>query len=87
LGYSHPIEFDIPSNITVEVQTFTPTLENRYLSARMTVRGVDKQELGDWCADVREARAVEPYKGKGIRYQTEVIHLKPGKAAKAGERK
>ena len=87
LGYSHSVEFEIPQGISVEIQTFTPTLDNKFLSARMTVRGADKQQLGDWCADVRGSRTVEPYKGKGIRYTTEVVHLKPGKAAKAGERK
>ncbi|MCS6858724.1 MAG: 50S ribosomal protein L6 [Abditibacteriales bacterium] len=87
VGYSHPVELEIPPGLSVEVQTFTPTQENKFLSARLTVRGADKQRLGDWCAEVRRARPADPYKGKGIRYTTEVIHLKPGKTAKSGERK
>lgn len=87
LGYSHPIEVRMPDGIGAAVQTFTPTLENGYLAARLTLSGHDRQALGDFCADLRKWRPVEPYKGKGLRYANEVVRKKLGKAAKAGEKK
>lgn len=87
LGYSHPIELPFPEGISAAVQTFTPTLENGYLAARLTLNGHDRQMLGDFCADLRAWRPVEPYKGKGLRYANEVVRKKLGKAAKAGDKK
>ena len=49
--------------------------------ARIVVRGIDKQQVGQIAADIRFKRKPEPYKGKGIRYENEVIHWKTGKAA------
>ena len=87
LGYSHPIDLAFPDGVTAAVQTFTPTLENGYLAARLTINGHDRQVLGDFCANLREWRPVEPYKGKGLRYANEVVRKKLGKAAKAGDKK
>lgn len=87
LGYSHPVEMPMPDGISVQVQTFTPTLENGYLAARLTLQGHDRQGLGDFGADLRAWRPVEPYKGKGLRYANEVVRRKLGKAAKAGDKK
>ncbi len=86
LGYSHPIDLPFPEGLSAAVQTFTPTLENGYLAARLTLHGHDRQVLGDFCADLRKWRPVEPYKGKGLRYANEVVRKKLGKA-KAGDKK
>ncbi|MCU0232899.1 MAG: 50S ribosomal protein L6 [Thermoanaerobaculales bacterium] len=70
LGYSHPIDFDLPAGIEVDVDA---------KSNRVTVRGVDRQQVGQIAADIRALRPPEPYKGKGIRYATERIRTKAGK--------
>ena len=69
LGYSHPIEFDPP--VGIDITTEGPT--------KIFIRGIDKQVVGQVAANIREFRAPEPYKGKGIRYAGEVIILKAGK--------
>jgi large subunit ribosomal protein L6 len=71
-GYSHPVPFRAPSGIEFEVPT--PT--------RITVRGIDKQLVGEVAAQIRKIRKPEPYKGKGIRYEGEYVRKKAGKAAK-----
>ena len=71
LGYSHPIEVDAPEGITFDVPT--PT--------RITVSGASKQQVGQVAANIRALRKPEPYKGKGIRYEGELIRRKSGKAA------
>jgi len=77
LGYSHPVEFDPPEGIEFDV--LQPT--------KIVVRGIDKQKVGLVAANIRAARPPEPYKGKGIRYEGEEVHLKAGKAGKAGGKK
>ena len=72
LGYSHPVVVDAPDGITFEVPA--PT--------RITVRGIDKEAVGQVAANIRKLRKPEPYKGKGIRYAGEVVRRKAGKAAK-----
>jgi large subunit ribosomal protein L6 len=72
LGFSHPVRFKAPDGVTFEVPT--PT--------RITVRGYDKQTVGQVAADIRKIRKPEPYKGKGIRYAGERIIRKAGKSAK-----
>jgi large subunit ribosomal protein L6 len=81
LGYSHPVNIPLPEGVAVEVTPSTPTSENGFLAARITLRSHDKQALGDFAADVRGRRSVEPYKGKGLRYQNEVVKRKLGKQA------
>ena len=71
-GYSHPVKFECPEGIEFEVPT--PT--------RITVRGNDKQQVGEVAAKIRKIRKPEPYKGKGIRYEGEYVRKKAGKAAK-----
>ncbi len=71
LGYSHPVEFDPPKGIEIEVPA--PT--------RIVVRGVDKQQVGQTAAEIRAFRPPEPYKGKGIRYHDEYVRRKAGKLA------
>jgi large subunit ribosomal protein L6 len=74
LGYSHPVVFPLPTGITAEVERQTI----------LTLRGADRQLLGETAARVRSLRPPEPYKGKGIKYQEEVIKRKAGKAVGAG---
>lgn len=74
IGYSHPIEFTAPEGITITVE------QNNII-----VTGFDKQKVGEVSAQIRSFKKPEPYKGKGIKYQNEVIRRKAGKAAvKAG---
>jgi len=77
LGYSHPIEFPIPSGITVKAEKQQKTIQN-YV-ATLTISGADKQLVGQIAADIRALRKPDAYKGKGIRYANEVIRLKVGK--------
>ncbi|HEV3362622.1 MAG TPA: 50S ribosomal protein L6 [Acidimicrobiia bacterium] len=72
LGFSHPVAVDAPEGITFE--TPAPT--------RITVRGIDKEVVGQVAANIRSIRKPEPYKGKGVRYAGEVVRRKAGKAAK-----
>ncbi len=71
VGKSHPDVYDIPEGITIELPTQTD----------ITVKGSDKQKVGQVAAEIRAFRPPEPYKGKGIRYHDEVIILKEGKKA------
>ncbi|HBQ64994.1 MAG TPA: 50S ribosomal protein L6 [Clostridiales bacterium] len=72
LGYSHPVEMEEPEGITYEVPA----------PNKIIVRGIDKQAVGQWAAKVRGTRPPEPYKGKGVRYEGEVVKLKEGKTGK-----
>ena len=72
MGYSHPVLMDAPANITFE--TPAPT--------KIVIKGLDKQAVGAIAADIRAVRKPEPYHGKGIRYENEVIRRKEGKAGK-----
>ena len=69
LGFSHPIEYDIPEGITIE--TPKPT--------QITLKGIDKQQVGQVAAEIRHFYKPEPYKGKGIRYVGEYVRKKAGK--------
>ena len=72
LGFSHPVRVEAPEGVTFEVPA--PT--------RITVRGSDKEVVGQVAANIRKLRKPEPYKGKGVRYAGEVVQRKAGKAAK-----
>lgn len=72
LGYSHPVEMEDPEGIEV-------TMEGQNL---IIVSGIDKEKVGQYAAEIREKRKPEPYKGKGIKYQDEVIRRKVGKTGK-----
>ena len=71
VGYSHPVVVPPPENIEFEVPV--PT--------QIVVKGIDKQRVGQVAAEIRSIRAPEPYKGKGIRYEGEVVRRKVGKRA------
>ena len=75
IGYSHPVEFDAIPGIEIEVPA----------PNKIVVKGIDKQQVGQIAAEIRSAREPEPYKGKGIKYETEVIRRKAGKAGKVGK--
>ena len=72
VGYSHPVVFEAPANVTFE--TPAPT--------KIVVKGIDKQQVGNLAADIRAVREPEPYLGKGIKYDTERIRRKEGKTGK-----
>jgi large subunit ribosomal protein L6 len=72
LGFSHPVEFNDIEGIEFEISS--PT--------KLTVRGIDKELVGDVAADIRAWRKPEPYKGKGIKYEGEIIRRKVGKTGK-----
>lgn len=72
LGYSHPIEMEVPKGLEVKIEKNI-----------ITITGADRQMVGQFAAIVREQRPPEPYKGKGIKYSDEVIRRKAGKVVKA----
>jgi large subunit ribosomal protein L6 len=74
VGYSHPVVVPAPEGIEFEVPTPTSVV----------VRGNSKEQVGEVAANIRKIRKPEPYKGKGIRYENEVVKKKAGKAAKGG---
>jgi large subunit ribosomal protein L6 len=74
VGYSHPVEIPAPEGITFNVP----------IPTRVEVSGMDKQVVGEVAAKIRSIRPPEPYLGKGIRYENEVIRRKAGKAGKVG---
>jgi len=74
LGYSHPIEIDPPEGIAFAVET----------PNKVAVSGIDKELVGQMAAQVRATRKPEPYKGKGVRYEGEIVRRKAGKAGKVG---
>jgi large subunit ribosomal protein L6 len=71
VGFSHPVVMDAPAGITFEVPT----------QNEVVIKGIDKQQVGEIAAEVRDVRPPEPYKGKGIRYQGEYVRRKVGKRA------
>jgi len=74
LGFSHPIEFPLPTGITASVEGNT-----------ITISGASKQQVGEVAAQIRKIRKPEPYKGKGVKYSDEIIRRKAGKAATKGK--
>ncbi|MBN2735489.1 MAG: 50S ribosomal protein L6 [Spirochaetales bacterium] len=69
LGFAHPVEYPIPNGITVSVDANT----------KIIVSGINKQQIGQMCAEIRAYKPPEPYKGKGIRYENELVRKKVGK--------
>jgi len=72
LGFSHPCQLKIPTDVTIDIEK----------STLITVKGSDKQRVGQFAANIRALRPPEPYKGKGVRYVGEYVRKKAGKAAK-----
>lgn len=76
VGYSHPVEIDPPEGIEIAVEG----------NNKVHVKGIDKQLVGDVAAKIRAVRKPEPYKGKGIKYNFEVVRRKAGKSGKSGKK-
>lgn len=72
LGFSHPVNVDAPAGITLAVEG----------NNKITVSGINKQQVGETAANIRKIKKPEPYKGKGIRYAGEVVRRKAGKSGK-----
>lgn len=72
LGYSHPVVYPLPAGIAVDVDKMT----------KLSVKGIDKELVGQTAAKIRSFRGPEPYKGKGVKYATETILRKAGKTGK-----
>ena len=70
-GYSHPVKMTVPAELTVEAVSNT----------EIVVKGINKELVGEFAANIRKVRKPEPYKGKGIRYKGEVVRRKEGKKA------
>ena len=77
LGFSHPVEVTPMPGITLAVEG----------TNRIKVSGINKEDVGEMAAEIRAIRPPDHYKGKGIRYAGEIVHLKPGKAGKVVGRK
>ena len=73
LGFSHPVEVESPDDLVVKIE------DNNVLS----ISGIDKQKVGQFAAEIRSLKKVEPYKGKGFRYVGEIVRRKVGKKAGA----
>lgn len=69
LGFSHPIDYELPAGVTAETPSQTDIL----------IKGIDKQLVGQVAAEIRDFRRPEPYKGKGVRYADEVVRRKEAK--------
>jgi large subunit ribosomal protein L6 len=69
LGFSHPVEYELPEGVTAETPSQTDIL----------IKGIDKQVVGQVAAEIRDFRRPEPYKGKGVRYADEVVRRKEAK--------
>lgn len=72
LGFSHPVEMEDPEGINVEVPENT----------KIVISGINKEQVGNYAAIIRALRKPEPYKGKGVRYENEVVRRKEGKTGK-----
>ena len=69
LGYSHPVDYELPAGVTAQCPSQT----------EIVLKGADKAVLGQVAANLRALRAPEPYKGKGVRYADEIVHIKEAK--------
>lgn len=74
-GFSHPVEFPAPAGINITVEG----------TNRIHICGIDKETVGETAAKIRAIRPADPYKGKGIKYAGEKLHLKPGKVGKVSK--
>ncbi len=74
LGFSHPVDFPVPEGIEISVED----------QNKITIKGIDKQRVGEISAQIRRLRPPDPYKGKGVRYADEIVKKKVGKAGVGG---
>ena len=82
VGYCHPVEMPIPKGLKVDIKV--PATRGNDVPASFILASPDKQQLGQFAANVRKVRPPEPYKGKGIRYEDELVRRKVGKAFASG---
>ena len=82
LGYSHPIEFPLPEGIEAKAERLTTKGSIQQYQTTLTVSGIDRQKLGQVCAEMHKLRKPDAYKGKGVRYADAQLKLKPGKTGK-----
>lgn len=85
LGYSHPVEFDLPQGIDCKIEKVQKQIPQYQVT--LTLTGIDKQELGQVAAKLNRLRKPDAYKGKGIRYADRVLRLKAGKTGGKGGKK
>ncbi|AQQ09416.1 50S ribosomal protein L6 [Sedimentisphaera cyanobacteriorum] len=78
VGYCHTVDIPVPKGISIEIKT--AATKGNDVPAVFTISGIDKQQLGQFAANVRAARPPEPYQGKGVRYADEFVRRKVGKA-------
>ncbi len=81
LGYSHPVEYDLPEGIDAEIERLNSKSSIQQYQATITLSGMDRQKLGQVAAELNRLRKPDAYKGKGIRYSDKVYRLKQGKTA------
>lgn len=82
VGYCHPVEMKIPPGLKVDIKV--PATRGNDVPASFVLASPDKQQLGQFAAEIRKVRPPEPYKGKGIRYEDELVRRKVGKAFASG---
>jgi len=76
VGYANTVEFSPPPGISIAVEG----------ANRIRITGIDRQVVGETAARIRAIRPADPYKGKGVKYSDEKLHLKPGKSGKVGKK-
>ena len=82
LGYSHPIEYQLPEGIEVKAERVPAKASIQQYQTTLTLSGIDKQKLGQVAAEMHKLRKPDAYKGKGVRYADVQLKLKPGKTGK-----
>jgi large subunit ribosomal protein L6 len=82
LGYSHPIEFPLPTGVEAKAERVPTKQSIPQYQTTVTLTGIDKQELGQVAANIHRLRKPDAYKGKGVRYAEKTYKLKPGKTGK-----
>jgi large subunit ribosomal protein L6 len=82
IGYSHPIEFHLPEGVEAKAERLTTKGSIQQYQTTLTISGIDKQKLGQVCAEMHKLRKPDAYKGKGVRYADVSLKLKPGKTGK-----
>ncbi len=82
LGYSHPIEYQLPEGIEVKAERVPAKASIQQYQTTLTLSGIDKQKLGQVAAEMHKLRKPDAYKGKGVRYAGVQLKLKPGKTGK-----
>lgn len=82
LGYSHPVEYALPEGIEAKAERVNAKTTINQYQLTLTLSGIDKQMLGQVCAELNRLRKPDAYKGKGVRYADKYYRLKPGKTGK-----